>query len=309
VMTSALEGFRLHYAPSTRDLLQHRAGAAELRALSAGLGRLGFRMRMDDALLLGEGWADGEGAGEESFRWAVGKRATIVIPRGPSRDRTIRFDTLPIAPQNVRVVLNGHELGTIALAHEWRTYSIDAAAGRWIEGSNVLAFELEQAFAPSANDPRQLASAFRWIAVDDRGFTSSRATPMPSLRIGAAALVDAHSAWRNTPTRFASASLKREPVEALLGRLGFDPRTGWIQLARGGIHLDDAALSVANGSDCEDDRAFLRRAFAVLLEREPNGIEEGDLLRRLSEGSTRAQIVRRILRADDFAPRYTSGNR
>jgi hypothetical protein len=103
-------------------------------------------------------------------------------------------------------------------------------------------------------------------------------------------------------TRFPVAQLRRDAVEALLGRLGFDPVFGWTKLVRGELRLEDFAETIA-ASDCEDDDAFLRRAFAILLERKPNDIERRDLLRRLRNGATREHIIGRIMRADDFRVR------
>lgn len=297
VLTSELENVRLHYEPSRRDLLE-RLRLPDLRAMSVALGDRGFRMRIDDDLLLRDGWADAEGADGDRFRWVVGQRATIVVPRIARRDRVIRFDALPVVAQNVRVFLNDHDLGIVAMPHEWRESTVAAPAPFWNAGLNTIAFEFEQAFAPSDRDRRELAAAFRSIAIDDQDFTSTRATHVPSPRIAADAFIDAKTAWRNTKTRFPANTLRREPVQALLGRLGFDPLVA-------PPSLENLATSVAAGSDCEDDAAFLRRAFALLLERTPNEIEERDLLRRLKQGATREQIALRILRADDFALRYT----
>jgi hypothetical protein len=288
VLSSALEGFRLHYAPSRRDLFQHRSSAAEQRAMPAA-------MRMDDDLLLGEGWANAEGSGEDAFRWAVGKRATVVLPR---RGRTIRFHALPVAPQTVRISLNGKPVGEIALAHEWRDYSIDAPAALWKEGLNTLAFDFEKAIVPSSRDSRELAASFQWIAVDD-----AKPAPVHGMRIAADTFIDENTAWRNTKTHFPAAQLRRQPVEALLRRLGFDPVVGWSKLARGNVHLDDVAETIAAGSDCEDDVTFLHRAFAILVEHPPNEGAQRDLLQRMRNGASREHIISRIVKSDDFRQR------
>lgn len=304
VLSSPLEGFRLHYAPSAGRFLQERSGAAEQRAVSAALGDRGFTLRMGAAndLVLGDGWAAAEGAGDDAFRWAVGHRATLVFPRREPRDRVIRFHAYPASPQTMRISLNGEAIGAIALAPQWSDYSIEVPATSWTKGMNVLAFDFEKASSPSPNDRRELAACFQRISIDDRGFVSTT-SGVPALRIAADVFIDANTAWRNTTTRFSAKNLRRDSVEALLGRLGHDPVTGWTRLDRGDIRLEDVAETIAAGSDCEDDATFLHHAFAILLERQPNNVEKSDLLRRLREGASREQVVGRILRADDFVRR------
>jgi mannosyltransferase len=298
VLSSELEGFRLHYAPSRAYLLQHRSTAAEQRAWSAALGDSGFTIRMDNDLLLGTGWANPEGSGDDTFRWAVGARATVVLPRRAPRDRTIRFDAYPVTPQTMRVSLNGKPLGAITLPHEWREYSMNAPAALWTEGPNTLTFDFEKAIVPSPIDSRELAVSFRWISVGD-----PKPAPTHATRIAADMFIDANTAWRNTKTNFPPAQLRREPVEALLGRLGFDPLTGWTKLARGDLRLDNVVATIAAGSDCEDDLTFLNRTFAILVEHPPNEGAQRDLLQRLRNGDSRQHIISRIVKSDDFRDR------
>jgi hypothetical protein len=307
VSASALENFRLHYASSRRDFLQTRSRAPELRAISAALGDRGFTIAAGDELLFGSGWADAEG----DFRWAVGRRATLLFPRRTPRNRVIRVHALPLSdpalpPQNVHVSLNGHLLGAIALAPRWSDYSIAAAAISWKDGLNTLTFDFDRATAPASNDPssvdrRELAAAFRRISIDDAGFDSNavhRDRPLvPSVRLAVDELLPRAP---RANTRFPAARLRRDPVEALLGRLGIDPVIGWTKLVRGEMRLEDVAETIAAGSDCEDDAAFLQRAIAILLERKPNEIEQRDLLRRLRNGATREHVIGRIVKAGEF---------
>jgi hypothetical protein len=285
VMSSALESFRLHYAGSQRELLE-RARPATLRAVAAS-----FRtLTPHDDVFFADGWAQSE----RDFRWAIAKRATVFLPRAG----VIRVHVLPLPPQSMRVSLNGHDLGEIALENKWRDYAITAPAAAWIDGMNTLTFEFAHATSPGVNDTRTLAACFASIAVDD---SQPKDRPLlTSIRIDADRFIDAKSVWRNTETRFPATQLHRRNVEALLGRLGFDPASGWPRLALGEIHLDDVVETIAYGSDCEDDRAFLIRAFAILLERPPNAIEERDLLARLHAGASREAIVGRIVKSGDF---------
>jgi mannosyltransferase len=300
LLASPLEGFRLHYAPSRRHFLTQRSTLPEQRAVSAALGDRGFTLHLgpSDELLLGDGWANAEGEGRESFRWALGRRATLDFPRSTPRDRVIRFNAYPILQQTMGVSLNGHALATIRMAREWRDYDVPAPARFWREG-NTVTFSFSNATSPGPHDGRELAVSFQTITIVDVGAIAEDAE-VPSLRLGADRFLDAQTLWRNTPTRFPAAQLRREGVEPLLGRLGYDPRSTWPQVARGEVHLDDLAETIAAGSDCEDPATFIHRAFALLLERRPNDIEEHDLLRRLGSGATREQIIGRIVKSDDF---------
>jgi mannosyltransferase len=264
VMSSALESFRLHYAHQD--------------------------------IAFGEGWANPEG----SFRWAIGNRATVKLATREHRDHTITFRAYPAAPQTMRVSLNGHALGSIPLANEWRDYTITAPAAFWNEGLNTLAFDFEKAVVPSANDQRPLAVSFQHIAIDN-----AKDTP----RIAADTFIDANTAWRNSNTRFPAATLRRDRIEPLLRRLGIDPVAGWQQLTRGNVQLENIAATIAYGSDCEDDRAFVHRAFAILLERAPDQVAERDLLRRLRNGEARERIITRIVKSNEFRARVSSAAR
>ncbi|HEX2835911.1 MAG TPA: hypothetical protein VHW00_23095 [Thermoanaerobaculia bacterium] len=289
VMSSGLEDFRLHFIGSQRELLQ-RARPATLRAAAASFRTI---LPNDDPFFV-DGWAQSE----TDFRWAIEKRATVLIPRSGRRDGVIRVVLLPLPRQSMRVSLNGHDLEAFALKNEWTEIEIHAPASAWIDGLNTLAFDFAFTRAPGTRDERTLAASFAAIAVDD---SEKRDRPLlPALRIDANRLLDATSMWPNTKTRFPAARLHRRNVEALLGRLGFDPLAAWPRLANGEIHLDDVVETIAYGSDCEDDRAFLHRAFAVLLERRPNDVEERDLLARLARGATREVIVGRIVKSGDF---------
>jgi hypothetical protein len=314
LLSSPLEGFRLHYAPSAQHFLRARSGPAEQRAASAALGDRGFTLRMgaEDDIVIGSGWAQPEGSPGDPFRWAIGRRAMLIFPRHGRRDRTIRFQALPLAdpalpPQNVHVSLNSHAVGTVTLAPQWSDYSVDAAAAFWNDGMNTLSLDFDRANAPASNDPasvdrRELAAAFRRISIDDAGFDSNAVRTdrplVPAMRIALLAPPVPGD------TRFPVAQLRRQSVEPLLGRLGIDPVTGWTKIARAEVRLEDVVETIAFGSDCEDDDTFLRRAFAILLERQPNEIEQRDLLRRLRNGATREHVIERITKSGDFIRIY-----
>ena len=272
VLAGGLEEFRMHYAG---DFLRERGTIAEERARDAAIGASALLLPDE---LSGRGWADVE----DGFRWATSTRVSLSLPRFGAKDRVVRMRVLPYRPpQHLRVVVNGALAGTLSLTPSWSEPSVSVPAHFWRDGENEVTLEFDHAIAPASveasPDRRTLAAAFEWIAIDDIGATPNR---RPRVR----------------PVRIASVCLSCAPGSApkdLLGRLGLDPE----------LHVDaiSAARSIAWGTDCEDARAFIRRVFAVLLERDPSPDEERDLLRETS----RERIVRRIIRGSEFRKRLT----
>ena len=299
VLGSPLERFRLHYSG---DFLRERAGPAEWRAAAAALGpRVLIDLAAAENRYLDAGWA-----GPEGFRWAMGTRASVTFPRWGKRDRTIRMRVLPfhhgsLPAQTLRASLNGQPLGELTLAPGWTEPSIAAPAAAWRDGLNTLAFDFGHAAAPADLDPkatdhRKLAVAFSWIAIEDPGVGGPAPGPAPlTARLASGPFIDEQTAWRNSRTRFPPATLRRDAVEPLIGRLGFDPLEVWPRLARGEVRLDNVVETIAYGSDCEDDRAFFRRAFAILLQRPPEPAEERELAK-----IPRVRAVGRMIKSDEF---------
>lgn len=274
ILGSPLENFRMHYTSRTGgNFLRERAREPELRAVAAAEG-----------LLFGEGWAGPEG----SFRWAVGRRAEIFLPRFGREDRTLRLRVNPLdhpslPPQTMRITLNGRELQTLTLPPGWQELSVPAPAAAWRDGLNALAFEFGRATAPAEldpvnRDPRKLAVAFEWtvpaIAV--------RLPPLPEKRTF-------------METRLPADRLDRARVETLLGRIGLDPAANWPKLARGEARLEDLVQTVTYGTDCLDDRAFARETFTLLLGRPPGEAELRSIL-----PVPRARLAERITRFEEF---------
>ena len=308
VLASPLENFRMHYASATGDFLRERGGPAEQRALAAALGpHFIIDMAAAENRFLEGGWADPEG-----FRWATGTRASVAFPRWGPHDRVIRMRVLPLdhpslPPQTVRASLNGKPFGEITLNPGWSERALFAPSSIWSNGVNTLTFDFGRAAAPadldrSASDHRPLAVAFAWIAIEDGGTTlplSNRRSY--SIRIASGPYIDEKSAWRNSRSRFPAERLRQDGVSALLGRLGFDPLTAWPRLVSGEVRLDDMIETLAYGGDCEDDRAFLQRAFAVLLERLPEPAEEREL--RPLAAASRVRVVGRMIKSGEFRRR------
>ena len=291
VLSSEIDNFRMHYAG---DFLRERAQAPEYRAAAAALG---------DAVLYSEGWEGVEGSGDDAFRWAVGTHATIQIPSWGARERVVGLRILPLdhpklPPQRIRVTMNGSFVTEFVPPGGWSEHSI---AIRPIDGLNTLDFEFARATAPADvdpgnSDPRKLAAAFNL----------PRTAPFAP-RIASAPFLDETNTWRHTRTRFTR--LERAAVLPILGRLGFDPLQTWPRLARGELHLEDLAATIAYASDCMDDPTFVRTSFEILLGRAPGPSERNGLESQLRKGKSRLGVVTHIVRLEEFRSRVQPATR
>lgn len=117
------------------------------------------------------------------------------------------------------------------------------------------------------------------------------------MRITSAPFLEENATWRNSKTRFKPDELREAKVVPLLEQLGFDPKNAWPRLHNGELHLEDFGESVAYGSDCMEDAAFIRYACHVLLGREPGELDRVQ--------TTRIEFVRRLMRGDEFRARVT----
>lgn len=269
VMADDLDGFRMHYAG---DFIRERAQAPELRALAAGFG---------DAFLFGEGWA----SQEDNFRWALGTHATLVVPGS----HAIRLSVLPfvhasLPPQRVRISMNGRFVKEEVLHEGWQDVQIDAGA----QLLNTVTLDFARANAPVSVDPHN---------PDPRMLAAAVADPRPPLVQTRIPL----EVKRGGATRFAPAQLRKDATIALLGRLGFDPEVTFARLRKDEVHLEDLAETIADGSACDDDRAFVRRAFTLLLNRPPGEAETRSLL-----GIDRIRVIGRILKSAEIRAQLTA---
>lgn len=315
LLASELEGFRLHYAPTTAHFLEHRAGPAERRALAAAVGSGPLHIAMDSAneLLFGEGWADPEQFGPSTMRWVSARRAVVSLPRPEREDAVLRFRAIPMShptlpPQTVQVLLNGRPLAEIVMTAGWSEYAVEAPGSLWNGAVNLLELRFGHAVAPASVDPaaadrRTLAAAFEWIAVtspNDRRLEVEPQLMSGRMRLGADVYLDASALWRNTESRFPAHRLRRGHVQSLLGRLGYDPAAAWPPLASGDVNLDDVVETLAFDGPCLDDEAFARHAFTVLMGRPPGAPEQAVLTASLRSGVSRRVLVGRMAKMADF---------
>ncbi|HJQ40625.1 MAG TPA: hypothetical protein VKB93_26065 [Thermoanaerobaculia bacterium] len=284
VLGSELDGFRMHYAG---DFLRERAQEPEFRAATAARSGAWFR----------EGWAAPEGG----FQWAVGSQASVAIARWGLEDRVVRLHVMPmdhpsLPPQTMRVSVNSHGIGDVTLTGGWSEQTFRAPANVWVNGVNDITFTFGRARSPASLDPsnhdeRPLAVSFGNIEI--RGAAGFSPPALGGLKPAAPqaiaiAFIDERTAWRNTPPRITGHN------DALIGRLGFDPA-----LARK-FDLDDLAATLAAGSDCEDDRAWLTRVYATIFQRAPTDPEIASLEAKRKKGDSRATIVRHLMKSPEL---------
>jgi len=130
--------------------------------------------RESSARNLVSGWSGFESTSTATtFVWAVGFEAGVVFASSAVDSITIRARLWPFeAPgqvQQVRALVNGHEIGVARLASGPQTLEAPASASALRPGPNLLVFQFAYALAPatvdsSSDDQRPLACAFDWIA-------------------------------------------------------------------------------------------------------------------------------------------------
>jgi mannosyltransferase len=308
VASSELEDLRVHFAPSVSDFVLRHATAEENRAASyAAAGDLLLDVGNRDDLLLGGAWGSREGTNGDRFRWALARDVSVTFPIHGARTRPIVVTAMPVtdprlAPQQMTLSLNGNVVGTVTMHGFLADYTLQAPAALWRDGVNVLAFTFSRATTPASlipgsTDQRTLAAAIHRIVIGDPVRAKA---PVYIPRLASASLLGLRCASRDAETHFDRRDYNRAGVEALLARLGFDPVGSWPRVAAGEYTIEQIANAAALDNWCVSPQTFVENAFAALLSRPPNSVERRELVARMRTGTTRQQIVSRILRADGF---------
>jgi hypothetical protein len=308
LLSSPIESFRLHFAPNAGEFVRTRALPEEIRTMAAAAGDdLLLDIGDRDDLMLGGVWGTREGSPGDRFRWALAKDVSVTFPIRGARTRPIRVLAMPVThpglpPQTLTLLLNGRVAGVVTMNPYLDDYSFVAPAALWRDGINVLTFSFGRATTPASlipgsTDQRTLAAAMHRVLIGD---PSRAQAPVYAPRLASAALLDVRCGVSDGRTRFDPAQYNRAGVEALLARLGFDPVESWPHVASGEYTIEQIANTAALDNACTDPATFVEHAFATLLARPPNSVERRDLGARMRTGSTRSQIVDRILRNDGF---------
>lgn len=316
LFASAIDGVRVHYAPSASHFLQHRATEPDHRATAAAAGTNPFMVRLGlrDSGFLGDGWGTPEGEDESlTFRWVTGTRATVGVPRleGASQLRIIAMplDDPSLPPQTVTPIVGGHRLVTTTMRPGWSEYWFDVPEAAWAAGWNELAFEFGRAGQPSkiypdSRDDRVLAAALYSVTIGRHALAEPKLVPRARTlepRLASAAMLQ-DAFWDDqSAERFPPARLRRETIEPLLGRLGFDPQTTWPRVASGAMRIEDIVETAAYGTDCVGDDYFFSRAGELILDRPLAPGEIEGLKREMKKhGYSRPRMAIYLARSDEF---------
>lgn len=313
VMASPLESFRLHYAPGLQHLLLNRLTPADTRSLVARYPSHVMHLGAENDFFLGGGWYGSEGSGGDVSRWTGQEPVSAMLMASASVDHRLMMRMMPFAyrgapPQVATISLNAAPLARITLDRGWKDYAFEVPRARWRDGVNFLTVAFSRATAPRSLDPaspdlRPLAGRFNLIAVMPSGAATpsdSRPELTRAFRINEPGdeLLDENAWWRGR-TRSAQ-TLNRTTLTALLGRLGFDPRTTLPKLDRGSVDLEELAETVAYDSDCLNDSDFLHIAYATLVGRSIDANGERYFAEALKKKETRVGVVRALVESEEF---------
>lgn len=190
VAGEGLGGPRVFFRPDLATLAASRGDRA-LDPATFGQGDGGeLRLRFDrsDPLFVGTGWSRPERGGDDvSFRWAVGRRAELLVPGGRGvaglRLRARPFQVPDKTPQELEILVNGQSLGRFEMAAGWRSYEVTVPASVRQPSLDHLTLSFSRATAPAdvrsgSRDRRRLAAA-----VDELRL-SPVAAPAPPLGSG-----------------------------------------------------------------------------------------------------------------------------
>jgi len=129
------------------------------------------RLELDgsSAPSLRSGWSNPRSTGEgRSFRVVTGREAAVVMPRSAVAAARVRLRLWPVRGlehQELRLLVNGHDLGTRALERGPQTTTFDAPAECWQEGRNLLVVQLRQVIDPDDDRGLPQAAAVDWIEI------------------------------------------------------------------------------------------------------------------------------------------------
>ncbi len=125
---------------------------------------------------LGAGWDSFERTQTgDTFVWAHGKEARVLVQSRADGDRLVRFRCWPFGfpggpGQTVTLYVNDRKIGAVTLGGEARVYTIPTPKAAWKRGVNELKFAFAYAESPKdrvpgATDERTLAAGFDWLEI------------------------------------------------------------------------------------------------------------------------------------------------
>jgi len=289
------EDFRVHYAPSLGHFLQNRALEPELRTLSEQFDGDGCSILFgpDDDVFAMSGWAGIEGAPGDYRRWAMNREAAILLPLHGASDRTIRFRALPAGnDQRVRLSLDGHDLGELAMKPGWNDYEVAAPKTAWSGVRHILTMHFAQAVVPP-NDPRALSAMFESISV-----ATINAAPPPPLPMHPIRLQEFDKQPETQPSRYTFAGTDPRALRRVIARLGFDP-----ELASKRMTVEQLTAAFLDQSVCTDDATFARHAYWALVGRDIGQPYARWLAAHWKDRRERARLIHGLIETPEFPVR------
>jgi hypothetical protein len=133
---------------------------------AAGWSRL--ELDASSAPYLRSGWSGPRRSGGQSFRIVTASEAAVVAPRpsaGAARISLRASSLRGLVRQQVRLLLNGHALGTAALGRAPRVAGFDAPAECWQDGRNLVVLQFREVAPPGDRSRPPRAAAVDWIEI------------------------------------------------------------------------------------------------------------------------------------------------
>jgi hypothetical protein len=177
VAGEGLGGPRVFFRPDLATLAATREDPVPDRPLfiPGEGGELRLRFDNSDPLFVGTGWTGPErGTEAVSFRWAVGRRAELLVPGGSgAAELSLRARPFPVPdgrPQEMEIRVNGKSLGNFVMEAGWRSYRVTVPADARQPYLDHLALHFARATAPAdvragSRDRRRLAAAVDELAL------------------------------------------------------------------------------------------------------------------------------------------------
>ena len=110
-------------------------------------------------------WRAGDGA---SFRWVAGREADLVVHRLAAEAAQVGLRLWPLRGlehQELRMLVNGCDVGTRELERGSQTDTFDAPAECWQEGRNLLVLQLSAVETPDDEAGLPRSAAVDWIEI------------------------------------------------------------------------------------------------------------------------------------------------
>jgi len=124
---------------------------------------------------MGSGWSPLKTRSDgTTYRWVAGREASLQLPGSPETDATIQIRLRPPPEladwQMLRLVINGHDIGTTQLRSGYQTITIDVPGAVWRYDRNLLVLQFRGALPNPDSEspwigPPPRAAAVDWVEI------------------------------------------------------------------------------------------------------------------------------------------------